>query len=73
MADKSLVLGFLNEEGKKVSVRVNGVKDTLSQSEISAVMDTIILKNIFQSAGGDLKVKDYADMVDKTVDHIAVK
>jgi hypothetical protein len=73
MADKSLVLGFLNEEGKKVSVRVNGVKDTLSQSEISTVMDTIILKNIFQSAGGDLKVKDYADMVDKTVDHIVVK
>jgi hypothetical protein len=73
MADKSLILGFLNEEGKKVSIRVNGVKDTLSQSEISAVMDTVILKNIFQSTGGDLKVKDYADMVDKTVDHIAVK
>ena len=73
MADKSLVLGFLNEEGKKVSIRVNGAKETLSQSEISAVMDTIILKNIFQSTGGDLKVKDYADMVDKTVDHIVVK
>jgi len=73
MANKSLVLGFLNEEGKKVSVRVNGVKETLSQSEISAVMDTIILKNIFQSAGGDFMVKDYADMVDKTVDHISVK
>ena len=47
MADKSLILGFLNEEGKKVSVRVNGVKDTLTQSEISAVMDTIITENIF--------------------------
>ena len=73
MADKSLILGFLNEEGKKVSVRVNGVKDTLTQSEISAVMDTIITENIFESTGGDFKVKDYADMVDKTIDHIAVR
>ena len=73
MADKNLIMGFLNEEGKKVSIRVNGVKDTLTQSEISPVMDTIISNNIFQSTGGDLKVKDYADMVDKTVEHIVVK
>ena len=73
MADKSLILGFLNEVGKKVSIKVNGVKDTLTQLEISTVMDSIILENIFLSTGGDLKVKDYADMVDKTVDHIAVR
>ena len=73
MADKSLILGFLNEEGKKVSVKVNGIKDTLTQLEISTVMDAIILENIFQSSGGDLKVKDYADIIDRTVDHIAVR
>ena len=40
MADKSLILGFLNEVGKKVSIKVNGVKDTLTQLEISTVMDS---------------------------------
>ncbi|GLC30806.1 DUF2922 domain-containing protein [Clostridium omnivorum] len=73
MADKSLMMSFMNEQGKKVSIRVDGVKDGVTQAEISAAMDAIIAKNIFETAGGDLKIKDSAQIVEKTVEKIAVK
>lgn len=31
MADKSLVMNFLNEQGKKVALRVDSVKEDLTQ------------------------------------------
>lgn len=73
MADKSLMMSFMNEKGKKVSIRVDGVKDGITQAEISAAMDAIIAKNIFETAGGDLKIKDSAQIVEKNVEKIAVK
>lgn len=73
MADKSLMMSFMNEQGKKVSIKVDGVKDGVTQAEISSVMDTIMAKNIFETTGGDLKIKDSAQIVEKTVEKIAVK
>lgn len=73
MADKSLMMSFMNEQGKKVSIRVDGVKDGVTQAEISAAMDAMLAKNIFETTGGDLKIKDSAQIVEKTVAKIAVK
>lgn len=73
MADKSLMMSFMNEQGRKVSIRVDGVKDGVTQAEISSVMDTIMAKNIFETTGGDLKIKDSAQIIEKTVEKIAVK
>lgn len=73
MADKSLMMSFMNEQGKKVSIRVDGVKDGVTQAEVSAAMDAILAKNIFETTGGDLKIKDSAQIVEKTVEKIAVK
>lgn len=70
---KTLVMNFLNAQGKKTAVRVNNVKDSLTDAEVTAAMDVIITKNIFESTGGDLKMKDSASIVDTNTTELAVK
>jgi hypothetical protein len=70
---KTLVMNFLNAQGKKTAVRVNNVKDSLTDAEVTAAMDVIIAKNIFESTGGDLKIKDSASIVDTTTTELTVK
>jgi hypothetical protein len=70
---KTLVMNFLNEQGKKTAVSINNVKDSLSDAEVAAAMDVIIAKNIFESTGGDLKIKDSASIVDTTTTDLTVK
>lgn len=73
MPDKTLVMTFLNEEGKKSSIRLNAVKDDLTSEQISSLMDTIIAKNVFLPTGGALKKKDSAQIVERNVSKIEVK
>ncbi|MBC2579075.1 DUF2922 domain-containing protein [Clostridium sp. DJ247] len=70
---KTLVMNFLNEEGKKTAIRVNNVKEGITEAEVSAAMDVIIANNIFTSTGGDLKYKDSAEITDKTSTELTVK
>ncbi len=69
---KTLVMTFLNESGKKVSLNVTTPKDTLTEAEINTAMDTVISKNIFYSTGGNLISKDSAKIIDKTTTEMAV-
>lgn len=69
---KSLVMGFLTAGGKKVSLRVDHVKDDLTKDQVSAAMNAIIAKNIFTSKSGDLKLKDSAIVVVKEESKLAV-
>ena len=52
---------------------MNGVREDVTDAEVSTVMDTIVGKNIFQSTGGGLKVKDSAQLVERTVGKLTVK
>lgn len=70
---KTLAMNFLNEGGKKTSIRVNNVKDNVTEAEVKSAMDVIIAKNIFTSTGGELKAKDSAELVDKTSTEFKVK
>ena len=70
---KTLVMNFLNEQGRKTAVRVNNIKDSLTDAEVTAAMDVIIAKNIFESTGGDLKMKDSASVMDKNTTELTVK
>lgn len=70
---KSLLMGFMNEDGKKVSLRIDGIREDLTESQVSAVMDTIVSKNIFQSSGGDFKIKDSAEIYERTSEKLDVK
>ena len=73
MADKSLVMTFLNQEGSRTSITLAGVKDTLTEAEVSAAMDVVIAANIFSSTGGDLVSKHSAQITEKNVTPMEVK
>ncbi len=51
---KTLEMEFRNESGKSVVLRVLEPKDTITLAEVTAVMQTIITKNIFGTTSGDL-------------------
>lgn len=69
---KTLVMTFLNEGGKKVSISVTKPKEALTDAEINTAMDTIISKGIFFSTGGNLISKDSAKIIDKNTTDVAV-
>ncbi|WP_333860231.1 DUF2922 domain-containing protein [Clostridium sp.] len=68
-----LTMTFLTEEGKKVSVRVSNVKETLTGQEVKTAMETIIAKNIFTSKSGDFKSIDSANMEESSTTELEVK
>ncbi|AEF95386.1 hypothetical protein Desca_2564 [Desulfotomaculum nigrificans CO-1-SRB] len=51
---KTLELIFVNAAGGKVTLRVADPKDNLVESEVRAVMDQIVARDIFTSTGGSL-------------------
>lgn len=63
----SLSMTFITETGDKVSMTVSGVKSTLTQGEVTSLMDTIIAKDIFQSKNGSLVSKYSAQLVERQV------
>jgi hypothetical protein len=73
MADKSLVMTFLNQRGEKTNITVPYVKDNLIESDVTAAMDSIIAGNIFASTGGDLVAKHSAQITEKTVTALEVR
>ena len=58
-----LEMVFNTELGKSKTMRVIDVKDPLSGAEVTAVMDTIITKDIFGGSGGALTGKIRARVV----------
>jgi hypothetical protein len=73
MGEKTLVMTFLNQLGSRASVTLPGVRSDITQNEVSAAMDVIIAKNIFQSSGGDLVTKHSAQITDKNVTALEVR
>ncbi|WP_392486829.1 DUF2922 domain-containing protein [Haloimpatiens sp. FM7315] len=66
--NKDLVMQFMDESKKKVSLRLKDVKNDVSEKEISDLMDLIIQKNIFIFGSGDLKSKVKAEIVSTNVE-----
>ncbi|GEM_PF-392369 len=73
MADKTLMMSFMNEQGKKVSLRLTGIREDITSAEVQTVMNTILSGNVFNSAGGNLKVIDSAIIVEKNSQELSVK
>jgi hypothetical protein len=69
---KELVMNFLNTSGRKVSLRVKGVKDGLTEAEVGPVMDTIIEKNVFLTSTGDFAKKDSAQVIDTQITNLEI-
>ena len=70
---KTLVMNFLNEVGKKTALRLSNVKDNVAEAEVIAAMDAIISNNIFETSGGDFKMKDSASVVDTSTTELVVR
>jgi hypothetical protein len=70
---KTLTMSFLNEEGRKATIRLNTVKEDITELEVQSAMDVVLAKNIFSSKGGDLKIKDSAVIVNRENTELAVR
>lgn len=63
---KSLSMSFVTSGGKKTSISLSNVKDSITSEQASSAMDAVIKSNIFTSSdGSDFVSKDSAVVVDR--------
>lgn len=62
-----LTMYFLTQGGLKSTFSINGVKSTLTNVQVIALMDTIIAKNVFTTASGPLVGKADAKFTERKV------
>lgn len=67
MPTTTLQLVFRNQEGRTVTISLNEPLEELEAQDIETVMDLIIEKNVFESAGGELIDKVAARIVAREV------
>ena len=63
----SLQMDFLCETGEKRSITISEVKPGLTNTDVIALMDTIIASNIFETSKGALISKYSAQVVQREV------
>lgn len=51
---KKLIMSFLTDDNRKVSLSVDNPREDISESEIKSAMDLVIEKNIFAPNGCDI-------------------
>jgi hypothetical protein len=73
MADRTLVMTFLNQLGVRATLSLPGVREDITEQEVSVVMDSIVSRNIFNSAGGDLISKHSAQITERQVTDLSVR
>lgn len=70
--EKTVELQFLDELGKTARLSISEPKDTLTEAEIFAVMDSILAVDVFFGSGGRLIAKKGAQIIEKnTVEYEA--
>jgi len=67
---KVLRMSFTNALGGAVSITLPEPKVDLTAAQIEAVMDQIIVKDIFLNAGGALLAKRDIKLIDTTTDDL---
>ncbi|MDR3543955.1 MAG: DUF2922 domain-containing protein [Desulfosporosinus sp.] len=67
---KVLRMTFNNSSGNVVTITLPEPKASLTAAQIEAVMDQIITKNIFLTAGGELVSKRDVKIIDTTTDDL---
>ena len=71
--DYTLSMTFVNTGGDKVAMSITGVKPDINETQASALMDTIIAKDIFLSKGGSLTAKYSAQLTERAVTKFTVQ
>ncbi|MGV3026720.1 DUF2922 domain-containing protein [Clostridium thermobutyricum] len=72
MVEKSLVMGFENELGKKVNVSIKDVIDEVTSDKANEIMDLIVSKKVFKTDGGFLVKKVSCEIVNKETTEISI-
>lgn len=72
MVEKSLVMGFENELGKKVNVSIKDVIDEVTSDKANEIMDLIVSKKVFKTDGGFLVKKVSCGIVTKETTEISI-
>jgi len=65
--EKSLQLIFRNAEGALFTISLSFPREDLTVTEVTAVMDNLLGKNVFESTGGTLIEKVRARLVSREV------
>ena len=63
----TLTMTFLTESGEKAAFTLAGVKNNVSESEVQALMDSIIENNIFYNKKGAYVSKQSAQVTGKEI------
>ena len=62
-----LTLNFICVSGSKASIVIEGVKQLISDVEVTNLMDTILAKDIFLTKNGNFKGKDSAHLTQRAI------
>mgnify|MGYP001158040146 CR=1 FL=1 len=68
--EKTLIMKFVDEKGKKINMSVSEIKEELTTEEITALMDVILAKKSSFKLDNDLVSKDSAQIVERTVNEV---
>lgn len=63
---KKLVMSFLTAQGATSSMTIDEPKEDLTALEVSAVMESIITQNVFNTSKGDLTEIKSAEIITTT-------
>lgn len=63
----TLSMTFLTDAGTKASLSISGVKNTITETEVNSLMDTIISKDVFETNAGSFVKKSDAKLTAKNV------
>jgi AICAR transformylase/IMP cyclohydrolase PurH len=67
---QTLRMVFRSQAGNNVTIALDNPRDNLTAAEIEAVMDLVIARNVFSSAGGDLVAKQDIRVIDTTTNDL---
>lgn len=69
---KKLELIFKNQMDRTSRISVDEPREDLTEVEITAAMNSLIEKNIFETSGGDLKVISGARIITTDIEELTV-
>lgn len=70
--ERTIELGFITNLNKTHTIRIAGAKETATSQEVSAVMDTLVAKDVFVGTNGTINSKKSARLVTRQVDEFDI-
>lgn len=72
MPKSKLEMEFKNAEGKKFTLSLDEPREDVTESEIRAVMDEVVTKNVFITTGGDVTTPVGARVITTTIEELEI-